>query len=148
VVYSVVVYSVVVHSEVVYSVVLYSVVLYSVAVYSVVLYSVVVYSEVVYSVVVYSVVFYSVVVYSVVTIITNVIISGGKRRSFSYLLLEYDFCVINWITVDFTPQIQINTQREKTIYDSMNSILIPKEVLPQDLAYQVQWDIVYKQFMA
>ena len=70
----------------------------------------VVYSEVVYSEVVYSEVVYSVVVYSVITIITNVIISGGKRRSFPCLLLEHYFCFLNWITVHFTPQIQIYKQ--------------------------------------
>jgi hypothetical protein len=36
------------------------------------------------------------------------IISGGKRRLFSFLLLEYDFCLLNWIRVDSAPQIQIN----------------------------------------
>ena len=47
------------------------------------------------------------VVCSVVTK-TKIIISGGKRRLFSFLLLEYDFCLLNWIRVDLTPQIQIN----------------------------------------
>jgi len=103
---------------VVYSVVVYSEVVYSEVVYSEVVYNVILYSEVVYSEVVYSVVVYIVVVYSVVTIITN--ISGGKRRSFSCLLLEYDICFLNWITVDFTPQILINTQRMKTTYVSMD----------------------------
>jgi len=47
------------------------------------------------------------VVFSVVNK-TKIIISGGKRRLFSFLLLEYDLCLLNWI--DFTPQIQINKQ--------------------------------------
>ena len=60
---------------------------------------------------------------------TKVIISGVKWGLFSFLLLEYDFCLFNWISMDFTPQIQ-NKQIVKTIYDSMNPTLIPKEVLP------------------
>jgi hypothetical protein len=47
------------------------------------------------------------VVFSVVTK-TKIITSGGKRRGFPCLLLEYDFCLLNWIRVDFTPQIQTN----------------------------------------
>jgi hypothetical protein len=50
----------------------------------------------------------------VVTIITNVIISGRKRPSFSLLLLEYDFCLLNCITVDFIPQIQTSTQKSES----------------------------------
>ena len=42
------------------------------------------------------------VMYSVVTEKHKVIISGGKQQLFS------DFCLLNWIRVDFTPQIQIN----------------------------------------
>jgi len=47
--------------------------------------------------------------YSVVTIKQKVFISGGKRQFF-FLLLEYDFYLLNWIRVGFTPQIQINKQ--------------------------------------
>jgi hypothetical protein len=99
---------------------------------SVVVYSEVVYIVVVYIVLMYSEVVYSVVVCSVVTVINNVIISGGKRRPSSCLLLEYDFCFLNWTTVYFTPQIQINTQRMKTTYVSINPTLSPKEVLLLD----------------
>jgi hypothetical protein len=35
-------------------------------------------------------------------------VSGGKRRLFSFPLLEHDSCVLNWIRADFTPQIQKN----------------------------------------
>jgi len=48
------------------------------------------------------------VMYSMVTKKQKVIISGGKQQLFSFLLLKYDFCLLNWIRVDFTPQIQIN----------------------------------------
>jgi hypothetical protein len=37
------------------------------------------------------------------------VVSGGKQWLFSFLLREHGFCVHNWITADFTPQIQINT---------------------------------------
>jgi hypothetical protein len=57
-----------------------------------------------------------------------------EARLFSFLLLEYDYCLLNWIRVDFTPQIQINKQTEKTIYDLMNPTHIPKEVLLPDWA--------------
>jgi len=48
---------------------------------------------------------------------TKIIISGGKRRLFSFLLLEYDFCSLNWIRVDLTPQVQINKQTVKIRFD-------------------------------
>ena len=32
-----------------------------------------------------------------------------------FLLLEYDFCLLNWTGIDFTPQIQINKQIMKNI---------------------------------
>jgi hypothetical protein len=64
----------------------------------------------------------------------NVIISGGKRW-FSFLLFEYDFCLLNWIRVDFTPQIQkTNEQMVETMYDSKNTTRISKEVLLPDRA--------------
>jgi hypothetical protein len=56
-------------------------------------------------------------VYGVVTIKQMVITSGGKRWLFSFILLEHDSCLLNWIRVDFTPQIQIK-QMVKTIHDS------------------------------
>jgi hypothetical protein len=43
---------------------------------------------------------------SVVTKKKKVIISGGKRQFFSFLLLEC--CLLNWIRVNFTPQLKIN----------------------------------------
>ena len=61
---------------------------------------------------------------------TKLIIFGGKRRLFSFLLLEYDFYLLNRIRVEFTPQIQINKEIVKTVYDSINHTRIPKEVLP------------------
>jgi len=60
----------------------------------------VVYSEVEYSVVVYSVVVYSVVVYNVVSrneILLVLEISYG----YVSLFLEYDFCLLDWIRVDY-----------------------------------------------
>jgi len=32
-------------------------------------------------------------------------ISGGKLRLFSFLLREYDFCLLEWIRVDFISEI-------------------------------------------
>jgi hypothetical protein len=55
------------------------------------------------------------VVFSVVTK-TKIIISGCKRRLFSFLLLEYDFCLLDWIRVDFTSQVQINKQTNSEKY--------------------------------
>jgi hypothetical protein len=49
---------------------------------------------------------------------------------FCFVLLEYDFCLLNWIRIDFTSQIQISKQIVKTIYDSMNHTHIEKEFLP------------------
>jgi hypothetical protein len=73
------------------------------------------------------------VVHSVVTKKPKVIISVGKRQLFSFLFFVYDFCLLNWIRVDFTPQIQkINKQIVKTIYDLMDTTRIPKEILLPD----------------
>jgi hypothetical protein len=69
------------------------------------------------------------VVFSVLTK-TKIITSKGKRRLFSFVLLEYDFSLLSWIRVDFTSQIQISKQTVKTIYDSMNHTRIEKEFLP------------------
>jgi hypothetical protein len=49
--------------------------------------------------VVYIVVVYSVVVYSVVTIKKGYYI-WRETTVFSFLMLEYDFCFLNWIRVD------------------------------------------------
>ena len=49
-----------------------------------------------------------------------------------FRLLECDFCLLDWIRVDFTSQIQINKQIVKTLYDSVNYTRIPKEVLQPD----------------
>jgi len=79
---------------------------------------------------------------------TKVNISGGKRRLFSFLLLEYNFCLLNWISVDFTPQIQ-NKQIVKIIYDSMNPPVSRKKFSYQTEhvgAYQVQGEIVYSEY--
>ena len=65
-----------------------------------------------------------------VLIKTKIIASEGKRRLFSFVLLEYGFCLLNWLRVDFTSQIQISKQIVKTIYDSMNHTRIEKEFLP------------------
>jgi len=49
------------------------------------------------------------VVYSVVNKNKDVI-SGVKLWLFYCLLREHDIYLLNWIRVDFTPQIQINKQ--------------------------------------
>ena len=51
------------------------------------------------------------------------IISGGKLRLFSFMLREYDFCLLNWIRVDFTSQIQKKIRKQ--IVNTVNFMVTP-----------------------
>jgi hypothetical protein len=88
------------------------VVVYSVVVCSAVVCSVVVCSEVVCSVVVCSEVVYCAVTGKEIFLVLE------RSDGCFFLLLEYNFCLRNWIRVDFTPQIQINKQIVNTICGS------------------------------